>query len=197
MNESKMVKTVVLVIFIGILLLGGYAYVSQRNVKNLKNHELKEVDRLLLYDLEKEYPHSPRDVVKLYSEMLSCVYNQKLEDDNLKGIVRQMRKMYAKEFAEDINNTEQNQINELQKEIEESGKDDHKITSYKIMESSQIEYGEVDGKQAAMVDVTYTLRYGNDYPKQPQTYILIQDEEEHWKILGWQDVVQEQSIEKK
>ena len=197
MNDSKMVKTVVLLIFIGILLLGGYAYVSQRNVKNLKNHELKEVDRLLLYDLEKEYPHSPRDVVKLYSEMLSCVYNQKLEDDNLKGIVRQMRKMYAKEFAEDINNTEQNQINELQKEIEESGKDDHKITSYKIMESSQIEYGEVDGKQAAMVDVTYTLRYGNDYPKQPQTYILIQDEEEHWKILGWQDVVQEQSIEKK
>ena len=197
MNESKMVKTVVLVIFIGILLLGGYAYVSQRNVKNLKNHELKEVDRLLLYDLEKEYPHSPRDVVKLYSEMLSCVYNQKLKDDNLKGIVRQMRKMYAKEFAEDINNTEQNQINELQKEIEESGKDDHKITSYKIMESSQIEYGEVDGKQAAMVDVTYTLRYGNEYPKQPQTYILIQDEEEHWKILGWQDVAQEQSIEKK
>lgn len=196
MNESKMVKTVVLVIFIGILLLGMYAYVSQRNVKSIKNHELEEVDRLLLYDFEKEYPHSPRDVVKLYSEMLSCVYNQKLEDDNLKGIVRQMRKMYAKEFAEDINNTEQNQINELQKEIEESGKDDHKITSYKIMESSQIEYGEVDGKQAAMVDVTYTLRYGNDYPKQPQTYILIQDEEEHWKILGWQDVVQQQSIKK-
>ena len=197
MKESKMVKTVVLVIFICILLLGGYAYVAQRNVKSLKNHELKGIDRLLLYDLEKEYPHSPRDVVKLYSEMLSCVYNQKLKEDDLKNMVRQMRKLYDKELAEDINNTEQNQINALNKEMEESGKDDHKITSFKLMEASQIEYGEVDGKQAAMVDVTYTLRYGNEYPKQSQTYILVQDDEEHWKILGWQDTQQPQSIEKK
>lgn len=194
MKESKTVKTVVFVVFLCILLLGGYTYLAQRNVKDLKSHEMEEIDKLLLYDLDKEYPHSPRDVVKLYSEMLSCVYNEKLKEDNLTGMVRQMRRLYDKELLEDINNTEQNQIDSLKKEIEESGKDDHKIISYKLMEASQVEYGEVEGKQAAMVDVTYSLRYGNEYPKQAQTYILVQDEEEHWKILGWQDTVQEETI---
>ena len=65
--------------------------------------------------------------------------------------------------------------------------DQDKITNYVLSEVSQVEYGTVDGNYSALVDATYTLRKENRYPKILNSYVLIQDEQENWKILGWQE----------
>lgn len=190
MANKKMAKTVAMVVVMCLLALGYYAYLSERNFKKQQEENLTEVDELLLMDLDndKEYPHEVRDVVKLYSRMITCVYGRELADDgDLKKMVKQMQKLYADELKKDPNNSVDNQTNALQAELDGYGENDHKITTYVIAENSQVEYATVDDQKSAAIDVEYTMRSGNNYPKNTVTYILVQDENEHWKILGWQE----------
>jgi hypothetical protein len=187
MNKKKTVWTVALVIVMCVGALGYYAYLTERNVQRQAEEKLTETDELLLMDLENDYPYAPRDVVKLYSRMITCVYNERLADDELGDMVKQMRRLYSDELCEEPENSESNQIQSLTDEMKDYGDNDHKITNTTVCESSQVDYGEVDGQQTAMVDVVYTVRYDNNYVQQPQVFVLVQDKEEHWKILGWQD----------
>lgn len=185
-ENKKTIRTVIVVVFLCILALGYYAYLSDKNAKKQKEVQLTEKDELLLWDLNKDYPHSPNDVVKLYSRMISCIYNDRLEGKDLEKMVKQMRLLYDDSFAEETGNSEEEQISNLEQELAGYGKNDHKITNYTVGELSQVEYGKVDGRQTACVDAVYTLRMDNEYSKEPQIYILVQDEDENWKILGWQ-----------
>lgn len=185
-ENKKTIRTIIIVVLMCILVLGYYAYLSDKNARKQQAEQLTEKDELLLYDLDKDYPYAPTDVVKLYSRMISCVYNERLEGKDLKEMVAQMRRLYADEFANESGNAEENQIANLEKELSGYGDKDHKFTNYTIAEMSQIEYGEVDGKKTALVDAVYTIRLDNEYSKESQVYVLIQDKDENWKILGWQ-----------
>ena len=187
MNENKnMIRTIVIVAVMCLLVIGYYAYLSDKTVKEKQNKQLTEKEELLLYDLDQDYPHSPRDVIKLYSRMMTCLYNERLEDDDLNAMVDQMRKLYAEELVSDEGNTKEQQISKLNDEIQEFEEND-KITNYVLSEVSQTEYGMVDGNYSALVEATYTLRKGNQYPKILNSYVLIQEEDENWRILGWKE----------
>ena len=185
-ENKKTIRTVVIVAIMCLLVISYYAYLSDKTAKDKQNQQLTEKEELLLYDLDNDYPHSPRDVVKLYSRMMTCVYNERLQDEDLDAMVEQMRKLYAEELVSDADNTKENQISKLSDEIKEFV-DQDKITNYVLSEVSQVEYGTVDGNYSALVDATYTLRKENRYPKILNSYVLIQDEQENWKILGWQE----------
>ena len=185
-ENKKNARTIIIVAVMCLLVTGYYAYLSDKTAKDKQNQQLTEKEELLIYDLDNDYPHSPRDVVKLYSRMMCCVYNERLQDEDLDAMVEQMRKLYATELVSDASNTKENQISSLTKEIQEF-EDNDKITNYVLSEVSQVEYGTVEGNYSALVDATYTLRKGNQYPKILNSYVLVQDEQENWKILGWQE----------
>ncbi len=186
MMDKKTTKTLVMVVLVCAIILAGYAYVRDRSAKKTQSEKLTETDELILYDLKDEYPHSARDVVNLYSRMLTCIYKEHPDEKQLEQLVAQMRKLYATELCNDPDNTEEAQVQALKKELQDSNEEKNKITNYVVEESSQVEYETVDNRQVAQVDATYTIRNGNDYPKSTQTYLLVM-EGEQWKILGWQN----------
>ncbi len=187
MNQKKTIKIIIGVLLMCVLVLCYYAYLSEKKLKEKETVELTEIDQLLLQNLDEDYPHSPRDVVNLYSRMITCVYNEKMEGEELTKMVKQMRKLYADEFANDAANSEKQQINGIKKELEDHpDENDQKITNYVLQEASQVDIKDVDGEKTALVEATYTIRYGNDFSKVPQVYLLVQNSDEQWKILGWQ-----------
>lgn len=186
MMDKKTTKTLVMVVLVCAIILAGYAYVRDRSAKKTQSEKLTKADELILYDLKNEYPHGARDVVNLYSRMLTCIYTERPEKKQLTQLVAQMRKLYAIELCNDPDNTEEAQVQALQKEIQNSGEEQNKITNYVVEESSQVEYETINDRQVAQVDATYTIRNGNEYPKSTQTYLLVM-EGEQWKILGWQN----------
>lgn len=193
---KKNAKTVILVVILCALVLGYYTYLSNKHAKERQDYKLTQTQELLTYDLKNDYPHSPRDVVKLYNRMLSCIYEKKLSGKDLDKMVDQMRRLYSDKLLNDSENTKEKQLAALEKELETHKKEDYKITNCILSEASQVEYGNVGEDKCAVVDATYTIREKNDFNKSSQSYILVQDEDKNWKILGWEDTKKESNTEK-
>ena len=185
-ENKKTVKVVIVVAIMCILVIGYYAYLSEKTARDKRNKTLTEKQQLLTQDLDNEYPHSPRDVVQMFSKMTSCVYNERLENEDLENMVAQMRKMYAQALVTDANNTQEKQVAKLKEEMEQYEAND-KITNYVLSEVSQVEYDTVEGQECALVDAVYTVRQGNKYPKVARSYVLVKEENDRWKILGWKE----------
>lgn len=187
-KKAKTVRVVVAVAVLCGLVLAYYAYLSDRQTKRINDTKLTEQDELMLMNLDgSDYPKDPVQVCDLYSRFLKCIYNEKLSGDALSDMVTQMRKLYADKFAGNEGNSKNQQVDSITSELSGSGKNEKRITNYTVGELSQVEYGTVDGNKSAMCDVNYTVRNDNNYSRLTESYVLIQDEKQRWKILGWQE----------
>ena len=64
------------IICIGII-VGYYYYLSNHGKKDVENStEISKVDEALSRDLAKDYPPTPREVVKFYNKLLQCFYKE-------------------------------------------------------------------------------------------------------------------------
>jgi len=54
----------------------------------LEKSKVQEVNAILKKDFVNDYPATPREVVNLYSRISSCLYNQKLSDNDFKALFR-------------------------------------------------------------------------------------------------------------
>ena len=88
---AKSLKLLVLgAIMIGLLVMLYY------NVSNKKKSTSEEdsttkatvVQELLMRDLEKSYPPTPKEVVKLYRDITQCYYNQTYSDEELEELAK-------------------------------------------------------------------------------------------------------------
>ncbi len=179
-----MLRTGIIVFVMVVLVLGYYAYVSDKRAIERQNAKVTETDRLLLLDIDNEYPKSPRDTVKLYVKMLQQIYNKDLSDKDLSGMVDQMRLLYAEELLNNAGNTKEEQLSGIKTELTAEDDKKYKLTSYVIDEESQTIYGKAEGKETANLYATYTLLTGNTTSKQVYLYVLVK-EDDKWKIIGW------------
>ena len=66
------------------VILGGYYYLTNRNnAKEEENITLTEIQELTTKNLDKNFPATPREVVKLYNRIITCFYNDEYTDDEL------------------------------------------------------------------------------------------------------------------
>ena len=115
---AKSLKLLVLgAIMIGLLVMLYY------NVSNKKKSTSEEdsttkatvVQELLMRDLEKSYPPTPKEVVKLYSDITQCYYNQTYSDEELEELAKMSMKLMDPELR--LNNPEEAYLESLKTEI--------------------------------------------------------------------------------
>lgn len=143
----------------------------------------KEVSNLLNKDFETNYPKTPREVLKIYSRLSQCIYNENLKEEELRTVVEKMRQLFDKELLD--HNTLEQHIEDLKKELKEYKKDKKTITNYMVENNSAVEYKTVNKVQYATIVATYLLNENEGYVKTYEKFILRQDENEKWKIVGW------------
>ncbi len=196
MGANKgIIRTTVIVVIMVVLVLGYYAYISNRKAIELQNTKVSEADRLILEDIENNYPKKPRDVVKLHIRMLQQIYAADLSDDKLSKMVDQMRSLYDDRLLNNQGNSKEEQLSSIKAELESHKDKKYKITNYDIDEESQTLYSKVDGEEVANLYATYTILDDKATYKQIYLYVLVKDKEGHFKILGWQrDNSKESSI---
>ena len=74
-------KGFIIVIILLILVIGYYFYLSNRDVEPKEEDiKLTEAQELLLRDLDRNYPPTPKEVVKYYFEITKCLYNEELSE---------------------------------------------------------------------------------------------------------------------
>ena len=83
---------VIIVVLCVALLVGGYVlWMNRSGDASSENVELTKVQQLITKDLEKNYPKTPREVVKVYNEIITCFYNEEYTEACRGRLARSLR----------------------------------------------------------------------------------------------------------
>lgn len=164
---------IILLILMGI---GFYMFID-KNITPSNQLNNKNID-ILEYDLENNYPSTPREVIILYNKLQKKLYQNKKDDEKIQQLIKQQRKLFHKELLD--KNPYDIQIDRLKIELEKT--QDNKIIESKIQDLTPDNYfGE--RKELCKIKTIYYLINGNIYIE----FLLQKDEQNSWKILGWQN----------
>lgn len=167
------------------LIVGYYYYLSHKDKKDVETGtEVGAVEEVLLRDLDQDYPPTPREVVKFYNKILTCFYNEDCDDKQLEALGDQARKLMDTELLN--NNPKEIYLSALKKEVEEYKEEGKTLADTTVSGSNEVDYKTVDGRECAFVTASYFIKEGNSYNRTYQEYVLRKDEDNKWKILGYQ-----------
>ena len=164
--------------------VGFYAYLSNRSVPEEEEViEVSVAQEVLLRDLTSQYPPSPREVVKYYSDLTLCLHNEKYSDEEFEKLALQARGLYDQELND--NNKEEENFLSLKSEVEDYQNMSQTISSYTLSSSTSVEYWKKEGRDMASLYCTYIFRKGKSTSSVTEQFILRKDDAGNWKILGW------------
>ena len=184
-QNANGIKVLIIGLVLICLVAGYYYYLSNKRQKAMEETPAKAtaVEEALSYKFERNYPPTPKEVVKLYSDITQCYYNQTYSDEELEELAKMSMKLMDPELR--LNNPEEAYLESLKTEIADKRSQDCKIYSYNTSSSTDVEYYTKDGREIASLYCTYTIRLGTSMGNTTEQFLLRKDEEGHWKILGW------------
>ncbi|MFV0466997.1 MAG: DUF6715 family protein [Lachnospiraceae bacterium] len=181
----KKLKFVLIALICGTLILGYYLYLANKN-NDREVSELTEVQNLIVKDLDKTYPPTPREVVVVYNSYLEALYNEEYTEEEYEQLVDQIRLLLDDELLEQ--NSRELYVATLEQEIDGYKEKEQTIRYSEVSDSTQVQYKTVDDRECAYVDASYLLNdsTGKDLTKTYQQYVLRKGESDgRWKILGF------------
>ena len=145
--------------------------------------QLTKVQEVLSRNLQTNYPQTPKEVIKYYSEITTCFYNEEHTDEELLALADKASELYDYDLVN--NKTVEEYYRDLRSEIEDFKGKKYHISSYSTSSSTDVYYFTEDGHDFARLYCTYNVRMGT--VKQPieEVFLLRMDLEGHWKIYGW------------
>lgn len=184
MKKSTGVKLAIIFGILIILVVGYYYYLSNR-MKDAEENitELTVVQEVLLRDLEWDYPPTPKEVVKYYSDITKCYYNEEYSDDELEKLSRKALLLFDDELVN--YNPWINYSKDLEEDIDEFKEKGITILSYATSASTDVDYFDNAEGEWARLRCSYTLKQGTKTQKVNEIFLLRKDADGRWKIYGW------------
>lgn len=143
------------------------------------------VQDVLLRNLDDDYPPTPREVLKYYSDITKCLYNEEYTEDQLEQMADKLLALYDAELAE--NNPRDQYLIDLKAEVKEFEENGYTIVNYTTSKSTDVEEFTEDGRKCARLYCTYSVKAGANYTSSRQVFILRKETETgRWKILGFE-----------
>ena len=86
-GKGRSVKLVIIGIILVALVVGYYFYLSNK-VKTAREEqtEVTAVQNVLMRDLERSYPPTPKEVLRYYCEITKCFYNEEYTEEELQEL---------------------------------------------------------------------------------------------------------------
>ncbi len=188
MKNKKSTIIFIIVLVVIIVALGIFYFITHRSSGGSTEEAdvtATQVQTVLNRDLSINYPPSPKEVVKYYSDITECFYNESYTDDELYDLAMQIRALYDDELV--ATQTEDEYLTQLKSDIADMKDKKCTISSYSVSASTDVQYDTLEnGDERAMLYCTYTLLQGTDKFSTTELFVLRQDADKHWKILGWQ-----------
>ena len=148
------------------------------------------VAETLQRNLTTNYPQTPKEVIKYFSEITQCYYNEELTDADVSNLAKQMLLLYDDELVAVKSFDEY--IVDLKSDIAFYNMNGYKISSYSPSASTDVEFFAQDGHEWARIWCVYTLKCQKNYKPIQEVFILRKDEKSHWRIYGWKEVEKEE-----
>jgi len=186
----KKIRLIIIAIACICLICGGYFLFSQNNTVSEEN--LTEVEKVLVKDLKKDYPKTPREVVKFYNRIVKCYYSEKLSDKEIEDMVDQMRYLLDEDLL--MVNPRDEYYKSVVKDIEDYNSKNKRIVNTDVCDSNDVTYvddvkdGENEVDKLAYVNASYFINTDGQFANTYQQFVLRQDDDGRWKILTFYEV---------
>lgn len=148
-----------------------------------KENTSTEVQNILAKDVERNYPATVREVVRLFSRISKCYYNETISASEFQQLITMQRMLFDEEFLD--NNPLESFVNNLSSEIEEMRNNKSTMISYRVQKQSSVKDWEAGENKFSSIVASYTLKEGSEYKKTYEEFLLREDENGRWKIVGW------------
>lgn len=179
-------RTAVIVILLVLAVVGYYTYLSNRSRESRQEATMTVVQSTLSRDLSKNYPPTPKEVIKYYNEILRCLYNEESTDEEIEDLGLKARELYDAELL--ANNEEETSQMLLKAEVYDYRNKSRRFTSFNVAASTSVDFFEEDGYEFARIMCGYNIMQdGKNHPSQ-LVYLLRKDDNKRWKIYGWENV---------
>ena len=155
--------------------------------------KLTKVQEVLSRNLETNYPQTPKEVIKYYSEITKCFYDETYTEEELYDLAMKAMELYDHDLA--ANKPEEDYIRDLKSEIQVFKNNSNSISSYNISSSTDVYYFTEDGFDFARLYCTYNVRMGTVIQPVEEVFLLRKDLEGHWKIYGWDAASEHKEIQ--
>lgn len=179
-------RTSIIIILLVVAVVGYYAYLSNKDKESQTNTSMTVVQSTLSRDLSKDYPATPKEVIKYYNEILRCLYNEESTEEEIESLGLKARELYDEDLLE-INELGGYLI-QLRAEVKAYRDNDRRITSFNPAAATNVDYFEQDGYSFAKIMCGYNILQGSQNYSTSQMYLLRKDADKRWKIYGWEDV---------
>lgn len=182
-------SSVITLIVVGVLLVAvvaGFGYALNRKAKAAAeaDKESTAVQKVLMKDLERDYPPTAKEVVKYFAEIAKCCYNEDYTDEQLAQMVEKVQGIYDDELV--ANNPTDEYLEALRTEIADMKNDNCTITNYTLSSSLDVEEFSENGYECARLYCTFYIKRGTQGTTQSmEEFVLRKDENSHWRIYGW------------
>ncbi len=184
MKRFKGVRGMLVFLVLLAMLAGYYFYLSNKAEKDGEETATTKTQEVLLRDLSRNYPASPKEVLRYYSEVLQCMYNEEYSEKELEQLAERAMEICDEDL---VSFQSEEYVKRLQEDVQAYKSQGVQISSYKTSNSTDVEYFSKDGRECASLFCTYTLRMGTNLQTIEEVFILRKDEEGHWKIFGWDE----------
>lgn len=183
MKKSTVRITIILIVVI-VGLVGLYTFLINRARTRAAEAALTPVQSVLSRDLTKNYPATVKEVIKYYTEIEKCFYNEDCTDEEIEALGVQARMLYDQELLD--NNEMGTYITELKANIKSFKDSKGRLTAVTVASSTNVDFFSDDGYEFARIYCGYTVKASNTQAiSEGRVYLLRRDANRHWKIYGW------------
>ena len=192
----KNAKYVIIAIACICVICTGFFFFSQDNQEQEK--QLTAIEKVIVEDLEKNYPKSPREVVKLYNRIVKCYYGSELPTEKqVEKLADQMLCILDDDLL--LENERDDYYNQVVGDINQYKRDKKQLVSTDVCDVNDVKYvtddknnnGEKD--ELAYVDASYFMNTDGKFSYTYQQFVLRKGEKGRWKILTFYQIEGEKS----
>lgn len=186
MKKFKMSTSIIIIVVSVALIVGLYYVIANYLAKDDEptDVQITAVQSVLLRNMDNNYPPTPKEVLKYYSDITQCFYAGGYTDEELIQLANRALELYDEELR--ANQDYDMYIDDLKAEIASFKKKDWSISSYSTSSSMDVLEFEKDGYEWAQLYAFYNVRQSTQIVKVTEIFLMRKDEDGRWKIYGWQ-----------
>ena len=183
-SSNGSAKRIVILFLLAAIVVGGFAMVALRNKPSEATPAmLSAVEEVLSRNLENNYPGTPKEVLKYYSEITRCFYSETYTPEELGELAEKSRALLDDELRAQQDDTQY--LNDLKTSIDIFKSNDRNISSYSVSSAADIDYYRYEDADWAKAMCVFTIREGTKMVATQEEFLLRKDRAGHWKIFGW------------
>ena len=193
--RSKNAKALTLIAAVLVVVVILYANLLSRKEAENKKEIITTpsvVEQILNKDYKNNYPASVREVVRTYFKVIENLYNEDLSEDDFIDLADVERLMMDDVLLEE--NSYSDFMTRLKSEVKDCKDSKTRIGSWEVEKNNQIQYWYHDNYRYASIKATVQL-IGQNTQRVDEKFILKENKDGRWKIIGWVNADEEESNE--